>query len=96
MPTPSPQDESSIRPPHPLAARLVERLRERPESRILDFGAGSGRNSAALRRAGYDVVTVDDLGVGKDQVGWAGARQEITDVSKVEARGGILMVCLQP
>lgn len=60
MPTPSPQDESSIRPPHPLAARLVERLRERPESRILDFGAGSGRNSAALRRAGYDVVTVDD------------------------------------
>ena len=60
MPTPSPQDESSIRLPHPLAARLIERLRGRPGSRILDFCAGSGRNTAALRRAGYDIVTVDD------------------------------------
>ncbi|MGH9007590.1 MAG: electron transfer flavoprotein subunit beta/FixA family protein, partial [Acidimicrobiales bacterium] len=42
----------------------------------------------AAKSKPVDVVTVDDLGVGKDQVGSAGARQEITDVSKVEARGG--------
>lgn len=60
MPPSSPQDESSIRPPHPLAQRLIERLRERPGSRVLDFGTGSGRNAVALRRAGYDVASVHD------------------------------------
>src|SRR5580700_9921536 len=42
----------------------------------------------AAKSKPVDVVTVDDLGVGKDQVGSAGARQEITEVAKVEARGG--------
>jgi len=42
----------------------------------------------AAKSKPVDVVTVDDLGVPKDQVGWTGARQEITDVSKVEDRGG--------
>jgi SAM-dependent methyltransferase len=60
MPPSSPQDESSIRPPHPLAQRLIERLRSRPGSRVLDFFAGSGRNAIALRRAGFDVVAIDD------------------------------------
>lgn len=60
MPPSSPQDESSIRPPHPLAQRLIDRLRERPGSRVLDFCAGNGRNAAALRRAGYAVVAMPD------------------------------------
>jgi hypothetical protein len=60
MPPSSPQDESSIRPPHPLAQRLIDCLRERPGSRVLDFCAGNGRNAAALRRAGYAVVAVPD------------------------------------
>jgi electron transfer flavoprotein beta subunit len=41
----------------------------------------------AAKSKPVDVVTVDDLGLAKDAVGWAGARQEITDVSKVEERG---------
>ncbi len=49
-----------ISAPHPLAAALIERLQSRPESRILDFAAGSGRNAEALRRAGFAVVTIDD------------------------------------
>jgi SAM-dependent methyltransferase len=43
-----------------LAERLIERLQRRPESRILDFGSGSGRNAEALRQAGFVVVTIDD------------------------------------
>ncbi|HYL26515.1 MAG TPA: hypothetical protein VEW74_01705 [Candidatus Nitrosotalea sp.] len=46
--------------PHPLAERLIERLQTRSQSRVVDFAAGSGRNGAALRRAGLTVVTVDD------------------------------------
>jgi Methyltransferase domain len=49
-----------ISAPHPLAAALIKRLHFRPESRVLDFGAGSGRNGDALRRAGFAVVTVGD------------------------------------
>ncbi|MEO6835752.1 MAG: hypothetical protein ABI231_07600 [Candidatus Tumulicola sp.] len=60
MPPHSPQDESSIRPPHPLAQRLIERLRERPGSRVLDFCTGSGRNAAALSRAGHAVAALND------------------------------------
>src|SRR5579862_2976722 len=58
MPPTSPQDERSIRAPHPLALRLIERLHA--GSRVLDFASGSGRNTAALARAGLDVVAVDD------------------------------------
>jgi electron transfer flavoprotein beta subunit len=41
----------------------------------------------AAKSKPVDVLTVDDLGVPKDQVGAAGAGQEITDVSKAEQRG---------
>jgi hypothetical protein len=43
-----------------LAERLIERLQPKPGARVLDFAAGSGRNSAALRRAGFTVVEIDD------------------------------------
>jgi electron transfer flavoprotein beta subunit len=41
----------------------------------------------AAKSKPVDVLSVDDLGVGQDQVGAAGAGQEITDVSKAEQRG---------
>ncbi len=44
------------RPPHPLAIALIERLAARPGARVLEIGAGSGRNTAALTRAGFTVV----------------------------------------
>jgi hypothetical protein len=31
-----------------------------PPRRVLDFASGSGRNTAALRRAGFEVVAIDD------------------------------------
>lgn len=49
-----------ISAPHPLAAALIKRLHFRPESRVLDFAAGSGRNGEALRRAGFTVVAIRD------------------------------------
>lgn len=45
---------------HPLAVRLIERLRPRHDARVLEFASGSGRNAAALRGAGFAVVTVSD------------------------------------
>jgi len=45
---------------HPLAQRLIEHLQRQPGGCVLDFAAGSGRNSAALRAAGISVVDVDD------------------------------------
>lgn len=62
MPLSSPQDDAPIRPPHPLALRAIERLRDRLPGRVrvLDVASGSGRNTAALERAGFDVVPVDD------------------------------------
>lgn len=59
MCTPSPHERIPRRP-HPLAAELIERLRATPLARVLDFGAGSGRNSAALAAAGYAVQAVSD------------------------------------
>jgi SAM-dependent methyltransferase len=56
----SPRGGNTIRPAHPLAQRLIERLREARGSRILDFGCGSGRNTAALLRAGFAVTAIDD------------------------------------
>jgi electron transfer flavoprotein beta subunit len=41
----------------------------------------------AAKSKPVDVLTVADLGVAADQVGSVGARQEITDVSKVADRG---------
>jgi hypothetical protein len=46
--------------PHPLAECLIERLQSLPESSILDFASGSGRNGDALGRAGFAVVALDD------------------------------------
>ncbi|HTC30180.1 MAG TPA: hypothetical protein VK702_05590 [Candidatus Acidoferrum sp.] len=46
------------RPPHPLALALIERLRDRPAARVLEVGAGSGRNTRALRAAGLEVRTL--------------------------------------
>jgi hypothetical protein len=52
--------------PHPLAERLIERLQSRPQSRVLDFASGRGRNLEALRRAGLVVVSVSDAAAGSD------------------------------
>ena len=64
MPPTSPQDGLTIRPPHPLAIALIERLAHLGGpgaiGPILDFATGSGRNSAALVRAGYGVAGIDD------------------------------------
>ena len=46
------------RPPHPLALALIERLRERPGAAVLEVGAGSGRNTRALRAAGFEVCAL--------------------------------------
>ena len=43
-----------------MAERLIKRLQSRPQSRVLDFAAGHGRNAEALRRAGFCVVAVGD------------------------------------
>jgi hypothetical protein len=59
----SPQDESTTRPAHPLALRLIDRLRPRPAARILDFATGNGRNSTALRKAGFEVFGIEDSDV---------------------------------
>ncbi len=49
-------------PAHPLAECLIEHLQYRPGSRVLDFASGSGRNTAALREAGFAVIAIDDGG----------------------------------
>ncbi|MFZ1017913.1 MAG: hypothetical protein WAN39_08595, partial [Candidatus Cybelea sp.] len=46
--------------PHPLAVRLIEHLRAEPAARVLEFASGRGRNTEALRAAGFTVVAVDD------------------------------------
>lgn len=43
-----------------MAERLIERLHSAPDSRVLDFAEGRGRNGEALRRAGFTVVAVAD------------------------------------
>lgn len=53
----SPQQQP-LRPPHPLALELIERLRQRPGAPVLEIGTGSGRNRAALERAGHPVVDI--------------------------------------
>jgi hypothetical protein len=50
--------EPAHRPPHPLALDLIERLRDRPGARVLEVGAGSGRNTHALAAAGLVVCTL--------------------------------------
>lgn len=67
MDTPSPR-ESNLRRPHPLAAQLIERLRSMTNACVLDLGSGSGRNSAALAAAGYDVQQIPDDRVNDFQI----------------------------
>jgi hypothetical protein len=55
----SPQNEP-LRPPHPLALELIERLRERPRALVLEIGRGSGRNRRALEAAGFAVSDIED------------------------------------
>lgn len=52
--------ERAVRPPHPLALELIERLRGRAGAAVLEVGAGSGRNTRALCDAGFSVVGLDD------------------------------------
>jgi SAM-dependent methyltransferase len=48
------------RPPHPLAAELIDTLRSRSDARVVDLGTGSGRNAAALAAAGFSVCAIAD------------------------------------
>lgn len=57
----SPQS-GNFRRPHPLAAALVERLGD-ARACVLDIGSGSGRNTFALRDAGFLVHSVADADV---------------------------------
>lgn len=59
MDSPSPR-ESNLRRPHPLAVALIERLQPQPHARVLEIGCGSGRNTDALRAAGFCVHPVSD------------------------------------
>jgi hypothetical protein len=46
----------SPRPPHPLTVALIARLRDEGGTRVVELGAGSGRNTRALVDAGITVV----------------------------------------
>jgi SAM-dependent methyltransferase len=52
---------------HPLAQRLIECLRGERGRRVLDFASGSGRNAAALRDAGFDVIALDDVAAASNE-----------------------------
>jgi hypothetical protein len=58
--TSSPHDQSTIRPPHPLAIELANRLGHARGVRILDYCSGSGRNAAYLRGLDFEVVEIPD------------------------------------
>lgn len=49
----------NLRRPHPLALRLIERA-EASGLSVLELGGGSGRNTNALRAAGFYVRAVSD------------------------------------
>lgn len=53
-------DAGNLRRAHPLAISLIARLRAVPHARILEVGAGSGRNTEALRAAGFEVDAIAD------------------------------------
>jgi hypothetical protein len=52
--------EDSDRRPHPLAVELIERLGAHSGKRVLEFGSGRGRNTAALREGGLLVEALAD------------------------------------
>jgi len=62
MHTPSPHDPN-LRRAHPLAAALIEHLKLLPNARVLEIGAGRGRNTAALTAAGLDLCAIADENV---------------------------------
>jgi hypothetical protein len=64
MTPPSPQDRASIRTPHPLAVQLIARFERRRGRRVLEYASGSGRNAAAMARAGLEVVAISDAEAG--------------------------------
>jgi hypothetical protein len=45
---------------HPLALELIERIGAPSQSGVLELGAGRGRNTNALREAGFEVEAVPD------------------------------------
>lgn len=51
--------QPAVRPPHPLALELIDRLRNRPGATVLEIGGGSGRNTRALEAAGFRVIDLD-------------------------------------
>ena len=52
---------SSAQTAHPLAQRLIARIREHPlDGPVLEVGTGSGRNTRALVDAGIPVLSVPD------------------------------------
>ena len=53
-------DARKLRRAHPLAISLIARLRAIPNARVLEFGAGRGRNTEALRAAGLAVDALAD------------------------------------
>lgn len=53
-------DASKLRRAHPLAISLIARLRAKPNARVLEIGAGTGRNTEALRAAGVEIDSIAD------------------------------------
>jgi hypothetical protein len=53
-------DAGNLRRAHPLAISLIARLRAIPNARILEIGAGRGRNTEALRAGGLEVDSIAD------------------------------------
>ncbi len=53
-------DAGKLRRAHPLAISLIARLRATPNARVLEIGAGTGRNTEAIRAAGIEVDAVAD------------------------------------
>lgn len=54
-------DAPSAPEAHPLAVALAKRLRNAPNSRILEIGAGNGRNTRFLQDTGFHVTAVADI-----------------------------------
>jgi hypothetical protein len=53
-------DGGNLRRAHPLAISLIARLRAMPGARVLEIGAGKGRNTDALRAAGFEIEALAD------------------------------------
>lgn len=67
-------DAGKLRRAHPLAISLIARLRAIPGARILEIGAGRGRNTEALRAAGFEVNALpDDAALPADVKSYDGA-----------------------